>query len=577
MDGLYFNQDKVTIVVNSFAAQLYGIRVGQVLRYGFFSNSQLGSDGLPSSPARTTIDLHVVGIVYLNDEVIEDEVDKGPALLATSALTRQMLGCCVTYAWSGLRLRHGSSDVAAVEREYLALLPAGDPYYFHVTSVIESEAEQAVYPESIALAAVGVIAAATTLVVGVQAISRLLRLTADDRSVMRAIGASPALTMTEGLIGILVAIVGGSLMAGVIAAAASPIELGPVRAVKPSAGFSMDWTAVGLGMLGFVIILSTVAVFISYLGAPHRSTTSSGWLSVRNLTARGASVVARLPVVMASGVRCALDPGRGRSTVPVRSTIAGVVLAVTLVAASLTFGDSLTTLVSHPRLYGWNWSYMLESGAGYGDIPQGQAARLLNGDASVTAWTGVYFDSLLIDGQAIPVIGATPGATVAPPLLQGHRVEAADQVVLGPQTLTQLHKHIGDTVRVSNGGDIATLTVVGVASLPTVGIGFGLHLSIGSGAVVDYNLIPASARNITDLPTPGPNAIFIRTNPRIAPTIALRSVQGIADAINSATEGSTSILVYNDLLPAEIINYKTMGSTPVILATGLAGGGLFGA
>ena len=586
VDGLYFNQDKVTIVhgrmadptvadeviVNNIAAQLYGIRVGQVLPYGFFSNAQLGPDGLPTSPARTIINLRVVGIGYLNNEVIEDQVDKVPVLLATPALAREMLGCCVTYAWSGLQLRGGSSDVAAVEREYLALLPPGDPYYIHVTSVIESEAEQAVYPESIALAVLGAIAAATTLVVGAQAISRQLRLTTDDRQVMRALGASPALIMTEGLIGVLIATVGGVLMAGAIAVALSPIGLGPVSAVQPSAGFSIDWTAVGFGMLGFVVVLSAVAVFVSYLSASHRSTDRPAWTTFRSSSSRGAAAVARLPVVMASGIRFALDPGRGRSTVPVRSTITGVVLAVTLVAAAVTFGDSLNTLVSHPRLYGWNWNYMLESGAGYGDIPQGQAARLLGRDPDVTGWTGVYFDSLLIDGQAIPVIGGTPGAMVAPPLLQGHRVETADQVVLGPQTMDQLHKHIGDTVRVSSGSGSATLTVVGVASMPTVGIGFGLHLSIGSGAVVDYNLIPAGARNITGLPTPGPNAIFIRANPRIAPATALRSVQEIAAAINTATDGSAAILVYSDLLPAEIINYKTMGAIPLILASGLASG-----
>jgi len=321
-----------------------------------------------------------------------------------------------------------------------------------------------------------------------------------------------------------------------------------------------------------VVVLSAVAVFVSYLSASHRSTDRPAWTTFRSSSSRGAAAVARLPVVMASGIRFALDPGRGRSTVPVRSTITGVVLAVTLVAAAVTFGDSLNTLVSHPRLYGWNWNYMLESGAGYGDIPQGQAARLLGRDPDVTGWTGVYFDSLLIDGQAIPVIGGTPGAMVAPPLLQGHRVETADQVVLGPQTMDQLHKHIGDTVRVSSGSGSATLTVVGVASMPTVGIGFGLHLSIGSGAVVDYNLIPAGARNITGLPTPGPNAIFIRANPRIAPATALRSVQEIAAAINTATDGSAAILVYSDLLPAEIINYKTMGAIPLILASGLASG-----
>jgi hypothetical protein len=28
-----------------------------------------------------------------------------------------------------------------------------------------------------------------------------------------------------------------------------------------------------------------------------------------------------------------------------------------MAVAALTFGSSLTTLVSHPPLYGWNWTY----------------------------------------------------------------------------------------------------------------------------------------------------------------------------------------------------------------------------
>ena len=36
-------------------------------------------------------------------------------------------------------------------------------------------------------------------------------------------------------------------------------------------------------------------------------------------------------------------------------------LAVLIVVAALTFGSGLSTLVSHPALYGWNWNYALTS------------------------------------------------------------------------------------------------------------------------------------------------------------------------------------------------------------------------
>ena len=54
----------------------------------------------------------------------------------------------------------------------------------------------------------------------------------------------------------------------------------------------------------------------------------------------------------------ALEPGEGRSAVPVRSALLGSVLAVAVVVTTLTFGNSLQTLVSNPALYGWNWTYV---------------------------------------------------------------------------------------------------------------------------------------------------------------------------------------------------------------------------
>src|SRR6202021_2348879 len=103
----------------------------------------------------------------------------------------------------------------------------------------------------------------------------------------------------------------------------------------------------------------------------------------------------------------AVDPGAGRNSVPVRSAIIGAAIAVFVVVGTVTFGSSLTTLISHPALYGWNWDYALTPGQG-SDIPLHRAASLLNGDPSVAAWSGVYFSSLQVDGRTVPVIGGSP-------------------------------------------------------------------------------------------------------------------------------------------------------------------------
>jgi hypothetical protein len=58
-----------------------------------------------------------------------------------------------------------------------------------------------------------------------------------------------------------------------------------------------------------------------------------------------------------------------------------------VVAATLTFGSSLQTLVSQPRLYGWNWDYAVQSSDGYGPVPN-RATATLAGDRTVLASSG---------------------------------------------------------------------------------------------------------------------------------------------------------------------------------------------
>jgi hypothetical protein len=87
-------------------------------------------------------------------------------------------------------------------------------------------------------------------------------------------------------------------------------------------------------------------------------------------------------------VRFALEPGAGRNAVPVRSAILGAALAVIVVVATVTFSTSLNALVSHPRLWGWNWDSILSAGGGSGDIPDQLAVKLLDHDHYVQSWSG---------------------------------------------------------------------------------------------------------------------------------------------------------------------------------------------
>ena len=136
----------------------------------------------------------------------------------------------------------------AVEREIIHLVPRGSYYNFHVTSRVVAEVELAVKPESIALGAFGGVAGVVCLVLGLQAAPRLLHSDDEDRQVMRALGAAPAVTSGDGMIGVLGAVIVGSLVAVAVAVGLSPLApLGPVRPVYPALGTALDWTVLGFG------------------------------------------------------------------------------------------------------------------------------------------------------------------------------------------------------------------------------------------------------------------------------------------------------------------------------------------
>jgi hypothetical protein len=251
----------------------------------------------------------------------------------------------------------------------------------------------------------------------------------------------------------------------------------------------------------------------------------------------------------------------------VRSAVLGAVLAVIVLVGTVTFGASLSSLVSHPSLYGWNWDYILSAG---GDLPQQKVTALLDHDSYVASWSGIYSATLLIDGHEVPVLGETPGATVAPRLLSGHSVDTAGQVVLGSLTLKQLGQHLGGTVEASSGaGSPHRLQIVGTATLPAFGQ-TGLHLEMGVGAVLSYKLLPEIDLNQFDSPLPGPEGALVRLRPSVDQAAAYRSLEQVAEETTNPENFGVGVIGVQR--PAEILNYRSLGDTPVYLGAGLATG-----
>ena len=600
LDGEYFDQDRVTVtrgrmagldaanefVATTQAAQLLGWHVGQVVPVGFYTGAQTNEPGFGTTKMKPTLqlDMKLVGLVVFNNEVVLDEVDRYPAfLLFTPAVTRP-LSAGVQDATYGLKLRDGAQGVPAVEREIIRALPKGTTYNFHVTSVVEGQVDRTVKPEAIALGAFGAIAMLAALLIAMQVIGRQLQAGSDDLEVLRALGASRTVVMADGLLGVLGSVLLGSLLAVGVAIGLSPLSpIGPVRPVDPSAGTAIDSSVLGFGLLVLIGAIGAGAAALAYRSSSRLRQQGTTRATLGSSFARlVASSGAAAPAV--AGVRFAVEPGRGRTAVPVRSALFGTVLAMVIVVATLTFGSGLNTLVSPPALYGWNWNYALASSY----IVPPQARSLLADDRFVAAWSGVSFANAQIDGQIVPILLASPNAKVTPPVLSGHSLEANNQIVLGAATLAQLHKSVGDTVIASYGTPKdapvyvppTPLLIVGTATLPAIGATQTRHTSMGTGAIVSVDIEPPAFKEFIHSPDPtlnGPNMIFVRLRAGAPPAEALATLHRIADVANKAfaavpnsAAAGASVEVLPVQYPAEIENYRTIGSTPVLLASGLA-------
>jgi len=605
-DGMFSRQDRVTIIsghpadrpdqvvaTSRAAAQLH-LHVGSRLPVGIYPLE--AGHGLP--PFYRKLALTVTGIGVVSTQVVQDDIDADRTgfLIGTPALDRAFVPCCVATSYIGLKVADGSRYDAAVAGEYLHLT-ATSPMFagggaqllqlleVYNTGAIESEAQSAIHPEAIALGVFGLIAALAALIIGAQSISRQLRAATDDAGILRALGAGPAATTADSVLGVLAAVVAGALLAVAVAIGLSPFSLfGPVRQVEPGRQLYLDWTVLAVGALGLVLVLGGVAVVTGYRQAPHRAAGRP------QSPGRGSAVVraglgSGLGAPGVTGLRMALEPGRGRTAVPVRSVLAGAVLAVMVGAATLTFGASLSNLVSRPALYGWNFDYALYSTDGWGPFPPAAVTPLLRRDKLIAASTGVYFLTAQIDGQTVPGILSPARPAVGPQILSGTGLDAPGDIVLGRGTLAQLHKQVGDYVTVRLGPVIrdARLKIVGTAALPALGDTLGIHPSLATGAILPVSVATRAA--LFDAgPDSGPNAIFVRLRPGVSQAAGLRSLQQIANYYNLATHSPRVVdsfgpealeLVANVLpvqRPAEIVNYKSMGTMPAVLAGGVAAG-----
>ncbi len=606
LDGDFAREDRLSVVqghlsdpksldqveVTPGAARIWNVHVGQKLPIGFYAPRQQNLPGFGTPRVKPILTVHatVTAIVTMNSEIVQDDVDRsyGFAFL-TPAMT--LRATAIDPDWKlpvyyAIQLRHGDEGLSSVEAQLVGIVPPHLTYAFHVSSTVTATVELAVKPESVALGVFGIIAALVCLILSVQAISRQLRQGNEDRRILQSLGASHWDTFAESLIGTFASLILGVVLAVIAAVALSPIApLGPVRSVYPHRGISWDWTVLGLGAMILLIVLGGSALLIAQANSPQRIRSAQAKGPRRSTAVRRLQLLG-LPLAPIIGAHFALESPRGRGEVPVRSILVGAVLAVTLMTTTLTFSSGLHTLVSRPALYGWNWDYMFNPSSSLPPI----ALRELKHDPDVAQWSGADYDDLMVDGQTVPMLLSSLHAKVVPPILSGHGLRNNSEIVLGNQTLSLLHKQIGDTVLVGYGSPASaplyipptSMTIVGTATFPAVGYATAVaeHTSMGTGALLSSGFEPpafAQAILSNDSNLNGPELVFVRLRPGVSASAGKRNLLRIAHDANVVFKKDPQgygnlVTVLGVQRPAQIVDYRSIGATPELLATSLASG-----
>jgi hypothetical protein len=513
-----------------------------------------------------TVTIRVVGLGIGRDNVVSvNALASAPTLLTAPALLRQFDPSYYSFDGLFVRLRPGASRTAFA-RQSQALVShfpdtTGSEVLVADEHALAAKVEHAIRPQAAALAIFSLLAAITALFVLGQIVSRQLFVAATENPTLRALGMSRGQLVVLGLLEVGAVAVAGAVVAVVVAIAASPVmPIGPARIADPNPGLSADWAVLGVGGLAIVALLAAReawAVFrLASAPAGVQGTAEAAGADRPSRVLQGVTR-AGAPATVSIGVRLALEPGRGRTAVPVRSALAGTVLAIAAVAAAFTFGTNLVRLVDTPRLYGQTWDLGVDTQ--FGQINPADGAALISKQPGVAGWTWGDHLNLAVDGRPLPAIGMAPGrgATAWPTLIEGRPPRSPEEIVVGTKTLYDLHRRVGQTVSATLYGSDqpVPLRIVGRAVFPFFGQGSFAPTGLGEGAAL-----------IDPAPQPGGfNFVVMRLRPGADRAAAVaRFERALAEA--KACPGDQVCGVSAAQRPVDITNYARIRGTPLALA-----------
>jgi FtsX-like permease family len=416
-----------------------------------------------------TIPMRIVGVV--RSPVFSDQVGESTGgLIPSAGLLAQyranLLGHTESvYINALVRLRGGADALPAFRADLARASGRSDIDVWDLAAQVRA-AQQVNAFESVSLLAFGLAALVAEVVLVGQAVVRYTAATVADLQVLRAIGMTPLQAVLVAIAGPGLAAVAGTSFGVVAAVAASRwMPVGAPALWEPDPGIDADWLVLGTGWVAFALTVVGGAAAVAWLAmAAGRSAASPRRSAVARAVAK-----AGLPVPLVIGTRFALEPGRGRSAVPVRAPILGALTGVLGVLAAFTFSAGVADAADTPSRFGR--TYQLEGFFGLNGQDFRPAQPALSAIAADPDVLGVN-DGLVAVAESrntsVAMYTHDPvGAPVPTVLSTGRLPSTADKVALAATSARLIGAEVGSTVEFTGSTGLRRVTVTGIGFIPS--------------------------------------------------------------------------------------------------------------
>ncbi|MFC1403916.1 MULTISPECIES: FtsX-like permease family protein [Streptacidiphilus] len=471
------------VVVSAHFPGAFHKGVGDYLTIRLFTPAQVdtyvtGAD--PGAPAGPSIRARIVGVVrspWYHDNVRDQGSVAVSAALYLNHRANFVGSTDQIYLNALVRLKGGEKTIPEFRADLARVSGRTDIDIWDNAELERHATRVNTFEGDCLLGFAGAALIAALFLVG-QSVLRYTSATVADLQTLRGVGLGNRQALAAASAGPVIAALLGSLLGAAGAVLVSRwMPIGAAALYEPSPGFDVDWLVLGAGLVLTPLLALAGSVASAWLAlASAQNRTAPRRSAVAVATAR-----AGLPVPVVVGTRFALEPGRGRTAVPVRPALLGAVIGVLGVLAAFTFAAAVADAAANPARFGQ--THQLESFLGLNSTDFGKVDPVLARIAADPAVTAVNNARIAvaesgdtsITTYTVDPVGGKPLSVVT---VSGRLPQAADQIMLAPTSARALHAEVGSWVTLTGAARARReFTVTGIGFVPE-----GSHNDYDAGA-----------------------------------------------------------------------------------------------